>query len=385
MKYLLKPDYAYVGCELVKGISVAVEDEIITGIGNITDESGYNVINLKGLTLSPGFIDAHVHGGNGCDTMDLSVSSLETISEYKINEGVTSFCPTTVTAPSDKTIKAVRAVAETMRLGVYGAKIIGSFLEGPYLSAQYRGAHPEEFIREINLDEIRALVSIGGGSIKSFAVAPEKDNALNAVKYLISKNLNVRIGHSGASVEQAAEAVRLGANIAVHTFNAMGSFSHRASNMTSACLTEDNLYTELICDLIHTSKQAANILLRCKGSSKIILITDCMMAGGLSDGEYTLGEAKVTVSGKTATTEDGRLAGSVLCLNEAVKNMAYEVGAGLEAALRMATANPAEALGIFNETGSIEKNKYADLTAFDENLNVKFVMVNGIIKKYFQD
>lgn len=384
MKYLLKPSYVYINYEIIKDCCVAVEDGKISNIGSLPDETGFNVIELDGLTLAPGFIDIHLHGGNGCDTMDAAVSSLRKISEYKISEGVTSFCPATVTAPIEKTKKAVRAVAEAMKNQAGGAKIIGSFLEGPYINPEYKGAHPEEFIREISLDEIKVLVSIGEGSIKSFAVAPEKENASDAIKYLVSQNINVRIGHSAATAEQAAEAVKLGANIAIHTFNAMSPFSHRVSNMTSACLTEDGLYTELICDMIHTSERAANILFRCKGAGKLILITDCMMAGGLDDGDYTLGEMKVRVSGKTARTPDGTLAGSVLRLKDAVRNMAH-CGASRADAIRMATANPAMALGIFNETGSIDINKKADLIALDDNYQVKFVMVDGLIKKNFQD
>lgn len=384
MKCILKPSYVYIDYEFVKGLCVTVEDGKITNISPVPDDTGFDVIELEGLTLSPGFIDIHLHGGNGCDTMDANVSSLRKISEYKILEGVTSFCPATVTAPVEKTKRAVMAVAQAMKEESGGAKIIGSFLEGPYINPEYKGAHPEEFIREISLDELKELVAIGLGSIKSFAIAPEKENASEAIEYLLSQNINVRIGHSAATAEQVKEAVRLGANTAIHTYNAMSPFSHRMSNMTSACLTEDSLYTELICDLIHASERAANILFRCKGAERIILITDCMMAGGLDDGDYTLGEMKVSVSGKTARTPDGKLAGSVLKLNDAVRNMAH-AGASRAEAIRMATANPAAALGIFDETGSIEINKKADLIALDDNFDVKFVMVNGIIKKNFQD
>jgi N-acetylglucosamine-6-phosphate deacetylase len=391
MSYLLKPDYIYLNGKTTSGKYVEVSGERITNIcenvpggetGGISENlpGGPQIINLPGLTLLPGFIDIHVHGGGGYDTMDLSAKSLEKISRYKLQEGVTSFCPTTVTAPFEKLKKAVSVVAGAAKGESLGAKIIGSFIEGPYINPKFKGAHPEEFIREINLDEIKELVDAGLGSVKSFAIAPELDGAAQAVKFLTQNGVNVRLGHSDALAYQANAAAEGGANIAIHTFNAMRAFSHRETSMVSAALLNDNIYAELICDLIHINEHAANVLLRCKGEDKIILVTDCMMAGGLTDGDYTLGEMKVKVVGKRALTESGNLAGSVLRLNEAVRNMAFEVGAGKDAAVKMATINPAAALGIDGETGSVDIGKRADLIAVDDNFNVRFVMVNGVIK-----
>ncbi|MDR1688897.1 MAG: N-acetylglucosamine-6-phosphate deacetylase [Clostridiales bacterium] len=407
MNYLLKPDYIYLNGKTTSGKYVEVTGARITNIcenvtggksenasggeiggksenafgGEVGNASGEpQIINLSGLTLLPGFIDIHVHGGGGYDTMDLSAQSLEKISLYKLEEGVTSFCPTTVTAPFEKLKKAASVVGEAAKGENTGAKIIGSFIEGPYINPKFKGAHPEEFIREINLDEIKELIDAGKGFVKSFAIAPELDGAAEAVKYLTQNGINVRMGHSDALAKQANEAAGCGANTAIHTFNAMRAFSHRETSMVSETLLNDGIYAEFICDLIHTNKHAASVLLRCKGEDKIILITDCMMAGGLTDGSYTLGEMKVKVVGKQALTEDGKLAGSVLKLNEAVRNMAFEVGAGKDAAVKMATINPAAALGIDKETGSIEVGKRADIIAVDDNFNVKFVMAGGVIK-----
>lgn len=354
---------------------IIVEDDLIQSVSEGSFEG--EMIDLQSITLVPGFLDIHVHGGDMFDMMDMSCKELAEFSHFKLKEGVTSFCPTTVTASLEKTKKAVETVRDTMNKGVGGANIIGSFLEGPYINALYKGAHPEQLIRSVNLSEIENLIKTGKGSICSFAIAPELTGADEAISFLKKNNVNVRIGHSATTCEQANNAIKKGANVGIHTYNAMSPLNHREPGLVGAILSNENIYSEIICDLVHVDVTAINILLKCKGVDKIILITDCMMAGGVSDGEYMLGELGVSVVDGVCRTHSGALAGSTLSINKAIKNMVNEVKVSLYDAVKMATINPAKALCVDEHIGSIKAGKQADLVGLDENLDVRFVMVGG--------
>lgn len=377
MDYILKSDEIYLENEVISG-AVRINNGLISEVGNICDLDSYNIIDLKGLKLLPGFLDIHVHGGNGYDTMDGTYDAIEELSKFKILEGVTSFCPTTVTASDAMTKNAISNVKYCMLKGVPGAKIIGTFLEGPYINKDFKGAHPLQFIKEVNLDEIEKLIHFGEGSIKSFAIAPELPNAIDAIKLLGEKGVCARIGHSAATSDETLAGINAGANIAIHAFNAMTCFNHRSPGMVGAILANDIVYCEIICDLVHVDKVAVEVLVKCK-KNKVILITDCMVAGGLCDGNYMLGELDVVVKDSIARISNGALAGSTLSIINAVKNMNKTVGIDLLEVVKMATINPAKALGINSTIGSIAVSKHADLVAIDHDFNVKFVMVNGKI------
>lgn len=378
MKFLIKSGELFLENETIKNGSILVENGIIGSINPVlSDTQDIETIDLGALKLMPGFVDIHVHGGNGHDTIDSTYQAINELSKFKIKEGVTSFCPTTVTTSIEKTKIAIDKVRLARDKGVDGAQIIGSFLEGPYISPKWKGAHPEKFIRDINMDEIKDIIRHGQGSIKSFAIAPDKADALDAIEYLTENNIAVSIGHSGATLKEANTAVEKGAKIGIHAYNAMSPLTHREPGMVGAIMLNDNIYAEIICDLVHVCPEAVKILLKCKGADKIILITDCMMAGGLEDGKYNLGELPVKVENHIARTMEGALAGSTLSIISAIKNMHLTVGAPLVGTVKMATANPAKAIGAFDRKGSVAVGKDADLTAIDDNYNIKFVMVGG--------
>jgi len=385
MKYCIHSENIFLEDKIFNGY-ILINNGKIESIQKEKDDSLY-FIDLKAFKVFPGFIDIHVHGGNGFDTMDSTVEAINEISKFKILEGVTSFCPATVTSSIEKTksaivnIKNIVQTNETIKVG--GAKVIGSFLEGPFISKEYKGAHEEKFISEIDMNLIGNLIELGEGTIKSVAIAPEKDNAESAVKFLKNKGVNVRIGHSNGDINNVKTAETAGANIAIHTYNAMSGFNHRKEGMLGAVLTNDNIYCELIADLIHTNKTAIEILVRCK-NDKIILITDCMSAGGLKDGMYKLGDLDVKVScGSVRLVSDGSLAGSVLTLMDAVKNMYRETSLPLIKIINMASLNPAKALGLENEIGRIRNGNTADIIAVNDDFSVKFAMLNGeiVLKK----
>ena len=337
-------------------------------------ESKAEKIDLSSYLVMPGLVDIHCHGRGGVDVMDCSVEAIQELSRLKVLEGVTSFCPTTVTAPLEKTMDAIRAINAARELGGKGAKILGAFLEGPYINPTYKGAHPENFIRPVNLSEIKKLTETGG--VASVIIAPELENALETIKFLTKNGINARIGHTAATYEEAKKGCEAGADIFVHTYNAMSPLNHREPGAVGAAMTLD-AYAELIFDNIHVHKAAAKILYGARGKRRVILVTDCMRAGGLSDGEYNLGELDVIVKDGVSRLKSGALAGSTATLMSCVKNAHEALGIKIEDAVLMATQNPSEALDL--NVGSLDVNKSADLIAIDKDFNVKFVMIAGKI------
>ncbi|MCL1989033.1 MAG: N-acetylglucosamine-6-phosphate deacetylase [Firmicutes bacterium] len=337
-------------------------------------------IDLSKFHVLPGLIDVHVHGAMGCDVMDATYDAINTISRYKINEGCTSFCPTTLTASTEDTINAIKNVRAAMDKGVDGAKIIGAFLEGPFINNNFRGAHVEKYVRDMDLQTAKEFITVGDGCVASIAVAPEQPQALDAIRSFVEMGVQVRIGHSGATIEQADKAVDAGANMAIHTFNAMSPFHHRQPGLVGAVLSNKNLVGELICDLIHVHHKACKTLADIKHGSGIALVTDCMAAGGLADGDYKLGELAVQVKDGASRLPDGSLAGSTTTMLTCLRHMHKVVNIPLEETAEMATATPAKALGIFDKVGSLDIGKSADIIALDDDFNVVFVMVDGVVK-----
>ena len=368
--------------EILQGENLLIDGGRIIDKGEEVSSDNAETIDLRGLLVMPGFIDIHVHGAVGYDVMDSTYQALEAISAHKIKEGCTSFCPTTITAPIDMTVSAIKNIRSAMEQGVSGAKIIGTFLEGPYINPKYKGAHLEKYIRPVDIEEIKELISAGEGCVTSIIIAPELPGAINAIKDLVEMGVQVRLGHSSATIDIVEKAVEAGANTVVHCFNAMSPLHHREPGMVGAALATPQLKGELICDLVHVHPKVCKILAMAKGAKGTVLVTDCMAAGGLADGEYNLGELNVTVSGGVSRMPDGTLAGSTANMLECVRNMHKIVDIPLEDAVKMATATPASALGIFDKVGSLDRGKAADIIAIDDNFELKFVMVDGIIAKF---
>jgi len=311
--------------------------------------------------------------------MDATYEALDEISAYKLKEGCTSFCPTTITASKDKTIAAIKNVHNAMQKGVSGAKIIGSFIEGPFINKKFKGAHLDEFIMPVKIDEVNKLISAGEGSVKSITIAPELSGAVKVIRELVKRGIQVRLGHSAASVEEVEAAVEAGADIVVHAFNAMSPLHHREPGMVGATFVLPQLKAELICDLVHVHPRACKILAQAKGAKNTILVTDCMAAGGLADGEYKIGDSDVIVSNGVSRMPDGTLAGSTTTMLECVKNMHQVVGIPLEDAVQMATSTPAQVLGVYDKIGSLDRGKSADIIAVDDNFELQFLMLEGNI------
>lgn len=359
----------------------AIETEGTT-IRSVTlrDSCAADERDLSGFRLIPGLIDTHIHGCAGVDTMDATFDCLNEMSRYLLTRGVTSFCPTTVTAPMDKTLRALACVRDARVRGVCGARILGSYAEGPYITTEHKGAHPEEYIRAIDLDEIRAMLEASSGTLRTMILAPEKPQAAEAIRLLRANGVRVSLGHTSATEAEVENALAAGANTVVHLYNGMAPLHHRSPGMVGTALVR-SCYTEIICDGFHVKSLPMQIAARCKSPDEMILITDCMRAGGMPDGEYVLGELDVRVEGGAAyLKEGGSLAGSTLSLDRAVRNYQLLGGVSFERAVQAATLNPARALGLDAELGSLTPGKRADIVAMNGDGEVKLVAVDGRVE-----
>lgn len=336
-------------------------------------------IDLSSYITFPGFIDMHTHGGIGIEANSASFDDLDRLSEFYASNGVAEFCVTTVTDSIENLINIEHLVSRRISEGTKGANIAGVYLEGPYLSHEYRGAHEEALLAAPNREDIDRLVAASDGNLRVLAVAPEIEGALDAIVYAKSKGIKVSAGHSAANCDEAMAGFDSGADIAIHTYNAMRGLNHREPGFLGAALARDDVYAELICDFVHARPEACKIAIKCKGKDKIIYITDSLGTAGLPDGEYKFGPLPVFVKGGVARIAEGNLAGSSLRLNTAIKNVVEILGIPVEDAMLGVTKNPAEALGMFDKIGSIDPGKRAHLTVLDDGFNVVMTIVDGKI------
>lgn len=354
-------------------------DEKIEKIGGCL--KGAEEIALpEGAVVLPGFIDEHIHGAGGSDAMDGTTKNLGIIADTVAKEGATTFLATTMTQSKENILKAMHAVKEyRAKEHDNGARIAGIHLEGPFIAAAHKGAQPLEYVAAPNAEVFDEYNEASGNCIKIITMAPEVDGALDFIRHLREKGVVVSIGHTGAKCAEVQKAMAAGATNVTHTYNAQSPLHHREIGVVGSALLYDDLYCELICDTIHVSVPAMQLLVKNKKANKLALITDAMRAKGLADGISELGGQTVIVKGGEARLQDGTLAGSVLKMNLAVKNMTEKVGAPLTQAVDYCTINPARTLGIDNETGSIAVGKRADFAVLDQNFEVLYTIRDGKI------
>lgn len=323
----------------------------------------------------PAFIDIHTHGAAGCDFMDGSENSLGAIDGALSREGTAYYLATTMTQSAEKINDALAAIAK-FKEGDNG--LLGVHLEGPFISKKRVGAQSPDFVSPPDCKLFDGFLKSARGLIRTVTLAPEVGGAVNFIKYLVKKGVAVSIGHSDATFDEAEAAAEAGADKVTHTFNAQSGVHHRDIGVAGCALSDDRLYTELIADGIHVSYTAIKLLLKCKPQDRVILITDAMRAKGAAGGESELGGQKVYVRGGEARLADGTLAGSVLKMNEAVKNLVERAGASLEYAVDCASYNPAKYLKL-EGCGSIAPKNQADFTVTDRALNVLMTVRRGKI------
>ncbi|MGU3233249.1 N-acetylglucosamine-6-phosphate deacetylase [Vibrio cholerae] len=356
---------------------VTVDDTgVITAIETYDAQRHADAVDLGQVDLLPGLLDSHVHGSKGCDVMDATHESLNTLSLYFASLGVTAFVATTVTAPVAKIRAALTQVAKSKQEGVAGAEILGAYLEGPYFTEKNKGAHPTQWFRELALEELDDWISYSDNQLLKVALAPEKSGALEAIRYLDAHGVKVMLGHSDASYDLVQLALDAGAKGIVHCYNGMRGLHHRDPGVVGAGLLHPECYVEMIADGHHVHPAAIEVAHRCCGS-RITLITDAMCATGMPDGQYTLGEYQVEMKQGVVTTQCGGLAGSTLTLLDGVKNIQRWLNLPVEQAWLMASLTPAKSLGIQHQLGTLEVGKYASMVAISSDFSIEKTWVKG--------
>jgi N-acetylglucosamine-6-phosphate deacetylase len=314
----------------------------------------------------------------GCDTMDATHASLETITAFTASKGVTTLLPTTMTDTPIRIQRALKAVASFIDRPGRGSLIAGVHIEGPFINELYRGAHNRAYIRPPTTDEVDAMADIIGMHHISMTMAPEIEGGAMVMEHALGKGFRLSLGHTGADYNMTMSAAKQGILSITHIFNGMKPLHHRDPSVAGAAMTGP-FYVELIADGVHSHPAMVDMVIRLKGTDKTILVTDAMMATGLSDGQYQLGGQRVYVKDGIARLKEGNLAGSTLTLIQAVKNVVKFTGLPPGQALKMASLTPAVALGIDNITGSISVGKRADIILLNSNLDPVLTMVAGNI------
>jgi N-acetylglucosamine-6-phosphate deacetylase len=340
------------------------------------------VFDAGGLFVSPGFIDAHTHGGNGYDYMTANADQLKEILAWLVSTGVTSVLPTLASSSFEEERQMVTRLRAACKKQTLGAQILGLHLEGPFLNPEKRGAQPTEPIRLPSLAEMQDLMQASGGCIRLVTLAPELPGADELIHYLVAEGVVVSAGHSNATYEEMLGAMRAGVSRVAHLFNGMSPFSHREPGLAGAALEQEPLYAELILDGLHLHPAAARIAMRCKGLERIVLVTDATQAAGLGEGVYIRpGNRKIIVKDGAARLETGTLAGSILSMDRAVANARAFLGIRLDQAVRLASRNAAESLNLPTK-GTLAPGYDADIVVFDDDIRIKATFVGG--KKVFQ-
>lgn len=363
---------------VVSGKALIYDDKIVDIVdAKDVDTSKYEVIDADGALVCPGLVDMHIHGYLGEDVSDGKADGLRIMAKGIAENGVTSWCPTTMTVSHEEILKAFDTAREVKAdTEYYGAKILGINCEGPFINPSKKGAQAEEYIVRPDGDFILENADI----LKVFTVAPEMDGGLECIKKVYEDGrVLVSMGHTGASFDEANAGIEAGVRHTTHLFNAMTPLMHRNPGVVGAALSAEDVSCELIADTFHVNKGLFKLVSKLKGN-KLCLITDCMRAGGMPDGNFTLGGQPVEKTGIKCLLPDGTIAGSVLCLNNAVKNLYENTDLEIYEAVACASLNPATVLGEADTIGSLEKGKCADIMICDNDFNIKKTIIGGITR-----
>lgn len=365
---------AYIEGEGLKRTDIPFGERILP----FCDGDGESIAVPDDCIVFPGFIDEHIHGAGGADAMDAAEESLAVIADTIAGEGTTTFLATTMTQSKSAISAALKAVARYRKENrADGARLAGVHLEGPFISLKHKGAQPAEYVTKPSVKLFDEFNAASGNCIKIVTLAPEEEGAGELVTHLVKAGVVASLGHTGAGEADIRAAVARGARGVTHTYNAQSPLHHREIGTVGSALLYDELKCELIADTIHVSVPAVKLLVKCKPTQNLTLITDAMRAKGLPDGVSELGGQTVYVKNGEARLADGTLAGSVLKMNRAIGNLVEKAGVPLLQAVDYATANPAQTLGIYQETGSIRPGKKADFAVLDRNFDVYMTVRDG--------
>lgn len=379
-------DRALTPYEEIPDAVILVEDQKIAVIGRrhqVAIPAAAHRYDARGLTVAPGFVDVHIHGAGGHDVMEGTAEALAAVTGTVAGHGTTSLVATTVTASAENTCRAVAGIAPWIESHAGSpeghtpqAQVLGIHFEGPFISPARRGAHPPEWIVPPSTELLQQFMAAARSTGRILTLAPELPGALELISAARHAGLVVSLGHTDASHAEAMSAIERGARHAAHVFNAMRPFEHRETGVIGAVLTSPAVTAELIADGVHVDAAAMRLLLAAKGPRGVILVSDGTAATGMPDGTYHLGTFEVSVSGGVCRSAEGRLAGSTLTLDRALRNI-VALDVKLTDALAMLTANPARLLGLEGRKGALVPGADADLVLLNAKLEVAGVMTRG--------
>ncbi|MGB6306050.1 MAG: N-acetylglucosamine-6-phosphate deacetylase [Acidobacteriaceae bacterium] len=365
---------------------VTIEDGLITSIesrGALAVPEGAQHLNFPEATLVPGYFDVHMHGAMGHNSMEGTDEAFQAIGKFLATRGVAAYLPTTVTAPIDMTLRALEGMAQQIEQAETGssslascATPLGIHLEGPFLSHSKRGVQPAEYLQAPSIELLQRFWEASRGHIVLMTVAPELPEAIPFIETAVRLGIRVSLGHSNATTLEAEAGIAAGAVSATHTFNAMRPLDHREPGLLGVVLDEPHLYAELICDGIHVDPLLVRLFHKAKTPDRGILVTDAMAATGMPDGVYKLGTMDVTVANGTCMFE-GKLAGSVLTLDRAVRNFVKFTHASYGVAVHYASANPAHMTGFSETHGELAPGRKADITVLTPEGEIRSTLLNG--------
>ncbi len=380
---------------IIKNVNVYTEDrefregEILIENGKFSsvfseeENAGNEIVDGEGCYAIPGLIDLHFHGCDGYDICDGTREALEKIARYEASIGVTGICPATMTLPKQELIHILSVAASYKETADKergpAADLLGINMEGPFISVEKKGAQDQRNILPCDQELCQQFLDASKGLVKFVGIAPERSqDTLQFIRQMKDK-VNISLAHTNADYDTAKAAFDAGANHAVHLYNAMPAFTHRSPGVVGAVSDSPHVNAELICDGVHIHPSVVRATFKMMGSGRMILISDSMRATGMPDGRYLLGGLEVDVVGNRAVlASNGALAGSATNLMDCMRTAVKVMGISLEDAVACATMNPAKALGVFENYGSIAPGKNADVVLLDRDLNLKMVIKSGV-------
>ena len=371
---LLRNGNVFDGEQFQEGMDVRISGGIVAETGyDLQAADGEKIIDLAGDYLLPGFVDVHIHAFKGQDTMN-GEEAVRSMSRELFTQGVAGFCPTTMSAGEEDTLRAVKGIRAVMeRPESEGAAVLGAHMEAPFLQEERAGAQLKEFFRDPDWECFVRMTDGQTDAVRLITLAPERAGSEAFIRKAAKEGVRVSVGHTSADAETFHMAVKWGANHVTHTFNAQTPLKHREPGIPGAALTEDSVYCEMICDGIHLHRDIVRLIARCKGAGKAVAITDAMEAAGMPEGEYALGGQRVIVKEGAARLADGTLAGSVLTMPKALENLIHLFGIDPTDACSMCTAAPADSIGA-TEYGRIRPGSPVPLTRWSRGWKMKGIV-----------
>jgi N-acetylglucosamine-6-phosphate deacetylase len=358
--------------------SLWIEDSIITHIGYHDTYKKFDLIDASSCYITPGLIDIHIHGGAGCNFIACTTDELDTLKKDLLKHGITKLIPTVMTAPADQMLNAIDVLSRYIdKQDPYLPCFTGINVEGPFLSPQRKGIHPSKHLDNLSIETVNKYIN---DKVKILTLAPELDKTGQVIPFLTKKGIIVSLGHSISSYEKALQASQSGAKLVTHIYNAMEPFHHRNPGIMAAALVDDSLFVELIADGIHVHPGAIKLAIKAKPVDKVILISDSIALRDSPETSYSVSGEKITIRDNKAVNNSGVLSGSIVTVDQCIRNLVQWGIADFPTAVTFATFNPAKLLGIYQEKGCMYHKCRADLVIWDkQTLEIKNTIINGRI------